>query len=101
MASKHFTIGKKVIEFEVINFGELFELSIRSNTKQDHPGFELELSLFRLSIQLHFYDIRHWNYEENRFYKNNEEIECYANLELTKEDLDEDHLNCKCNDIKK
>lgn len=43
--------------------------------KCDHAGFTFELSLFKLFfVSFIIYDNRHWNYEKNRWYLHNEEI---------------------------
>lgn len=47
-----------------------FEFSWRVRT--DHAGFQLGLGLLGYSIEFSFYDSRHWNEEENRFYNYNE-----------------------------
>jgi hypothetical protein len=41
----------------------------------NHPGFAFELNLILLSISVHLYDGRHWDYETNTWFKEPEEIE--------------------------
>lgn len=75
--SNHFKISKnKVFEIEMIFFKStifLVDLDINFN-KVDHAGPKITLGLFGLEISLHLYDTRHWNYEENRWckYENND-----------------------------
>lgn len=76
----YFKITKhKGIEFQLELLGDMPEwiiIELRSMTKQDHPGLRFEISLLKLfTFIIHFYDCRHWNYEENRFYEKGEEIE--------------------------
>lgn len=40
---------------------------------EDHAGPELHLSLLTYTFLISFYDIRHWNAEENRWYNEGEE----------------------------
>jgi hypothetical protein len=47
-----------------------FEFNWRFRT--DHAGFQLGADLLGYSIEFSFYDSRHWNEEENRFYNYNE-----------------------------
>lgn len=43
----------------------LFGFQASFNTKQDHAGFRIELTLFGLFIEFQIYDHRHWDYEAN------------------------------------
>jgi hypothetical protein len=36
-------------------------------TKQDHAGFYLEICVFGFAWVVHIFDIRSWNYDENRW----------------------------------
>lgn len=58
--------------------GEWFIFKLATRSKQDHPGFIFTFSLLKLfEFEIHFYDGRHWNYKENRFYNDGEELEEY------------------------
>jgi hypothetical protein len=61
----------KAIEIEFTDCGNLFELSLVVTTKCDHPGLRAVISLFGYNASFHFYDGRHWNYEND----------CYVNYE--------------------
>jgi len=66
----------KAIEIELTHseYDEWFEFSLRTRRKQDHGGIGFTFALLTLfTFDINFYDKRHWNYEENRWYKYNEE----------------------------
>ena len=45
--------------------GFLFGLRAR----EDHAGVDFKIGLFGWTFNIHFYDTRHWNDEEGRYYK--------------------------------
>ena len=58
-----------------------FEFSINWTNKGDHAGFTFTFAIYKLfwaSFLIH--DNRHWNYEENRWYKYGEAEEKLENL---------------------
>jgi hypothetical protein len=74
---KHFTIEKpvaknKFFEFEVgvwdnpnrSILNQMFSIT----TKGDHAGFNLYVEILGAYMTVCFYDTRHWNYEKNRWY---------------------------------
>jgi hypothetical protein len=36
--------------------------------RQSHAGLDLELGVFGYCFRINFYDNRHWNYAEGRYY---------------------------------
>ena len=58
----------KFWEIQVMKDTELIAVDFRFTTQCDHAGVELLLALFGYSINFHFYDNRHWNYEQGRYY---------------------------------
>lgn len=40
---------------------------------KDHAGPEITIGFIGITFMLALFDRRHWNYEENRWYKENEE----------------------------
>ncbi len=61
LVSKH-----KAVEAEVLKDNQgLIDLSFRATMRRDHAGAEIGIGLWKYSILLKFYDIRHWNYENN------------------------------------
>lgn len=40
----------------------------------DHAGPELEICLFSYHARIKFYDVRHWNYSENRWMTKEEQV---------------------------
>lgn len=64
---------------------EWFKLDVGTRTKQDHGGFSFTLELLScFYFNFQFYDSRHWNYEEDRWYEPGEELE---NMSITEEHL--------------
>ncbi len=74
----HFPISKKFHKyFELesqINkeFWELFKIFIHWSRKTDHAGINIHLSIMWWFIDFNIYDNRHWNDDENRFFKDGE-----------------------------
>lgn len=65
-----------------------FTLKIESREKCDHPGFFFELSLLRLfSFNFSIYDGRHWNWEEDRLFRDDEQWGHYLEDEITSDEL--------------
>jgi len=63
-----------------------FRLSLEHKIKQCHPGLIINFGLFYIfNLIFSFYDSRHWNYEENRFYHPGEEK---AQLSITRSNLE-------------
>lgn len=93
---KYFKISKhKGLEIN-LDFltDEWLTIEFLTKTKQDHPGFMFEFTLLKLfTLAIHFYDSRHWSYENNRFYKEGEELAEY-NL-TTYNDVNPRYLNIK------
>jgi len=58
----------KFIELEVCTNDSLIGFNFRWTTKCDHAGLDIQLSLLGLCLHFNFYDHRHWNYQENRYY---------------------------------
>ncbi len=57
-----------------INFLDLFRLSLQWRRKQDHAGIEFNTNLLGVDLDLNYTDIRHWNYDADRF-ETQEEID--------------------------
>jgi hypothetical protein len=55
-------------EIQVIKDTTIVDFGFRWAIRQDHAGVMLDLGLFGYSVMLHYYDTRHWNDEEGRFY---------------------------------
>lgn len=63
----------KFIELEVHTTETLIGFNFLWTIRRDHAGLDLQLSLFGLCIHFNFYDVRHWNYEQNRWKQYTEE----------------------------
>lgn len=55
-------------EAELIRDGSIIGVGFRWTIRQDHAGMMLDLSLLGYNLILQYYDTRHWNDEEGRFY---------------------------------
>jgi hypothetical protein len=67
--------GKKAVEFEIYRDTTIVSFAFRWNIRQDHAGMNLELGLFGYTVSAQYYDTRHWNEEEGRFYNYNDKGE--------------------------
>lgn len=87
--SQKIPFTEKAIEFEVFEKEEeknkedredgdwqidKWDLSFRTKKNMDHGGFDLEFSSLDSEYLFSFYDTRHWNSEEGRYYKKGEQI---------------------------
>lgn len=64
----------KFWEVQIMKSDDILAVDARVTTHCDHAGAELWVGILGYAINLHFYDNRHWNYEEGRwkFYTENE-----------------------------
>ena len=60
-------LGRREIYFDLSIFYALFHFEFRVSWMTDHAGVSLWLGLFGFDLGLHFYDTRHWDYENNRW----------------------------------
>jgi hypothetical protein len=68
-------IGKnKAWEFNGYRTNQIIDVDFNVRPKGDHAGARVMLGLLSFNVELHFYDVRHWNYTENRFYEPTEQI---------------------------
>ena len=64
--NKSRSIGKnKAVEFNGYRTNSIIDLDFDLRFRGDHAGARIMLGLFGYSVELHFYDCRHWNYETN------------------------------------
>lgn len=66
----------KALSVQVSKFeaSELFSFMVDLNWRgSDHAGPKLDIGMLGLNFMIDFYDTRHWNYEQNRWYKHGEE----------------------------
>ena len=62
----------KFWEFQLMQDDELFRIEFEWSARQDHAGVRLELGLLGYKASFSFYDSRHWNIEEGRWYRKGE-----------------------------
>lgn len=59
-------IGKnKAVEFNGYRTNYIFNVDLQFKPVGDHGGFHIMLGVFGYDVELHFYDTRHWNYDNN------------------------------------
>lgn len=63
----------KFIEVELLKDTSIVSFMFRLTTRQSHGGLYFDLGLLGYSFSFNFYDNRHWNYEDGRYFRYNEE----------------------------
>lgn len=63
----------KFIELEVLKDTSILSFMFRLSTRQSHSGLSLELGVLGYSFNFNFYDDRHWDYKQGRYYVYDEE----------------------------
>lgn len=58
----------KFWECQILKSDDIFAFDLRINFRTDHAGLDLWLGLFGYSVNCMFYDHRHWNSEEQRYF---------------------------------
>lgn len=58
----------KTVELEVTKDFTLVTFMFNWTIRQSHAGLDLELGVFGYCFRVNFYDNRHWNYAEGRYY---------------------------------
>jgi hypothetical protein len=60
----------KAIEFNGHRTGRFINVEFALRFRGDHAGARVALGLFGYEVELHFYDMRHWDYDSHTW-------ECY------------------------
>lgn len=61
LVNKHRMFSKKVIEFNVYETNSIFTVDFHLSTRSDHAGARFDIGILGYDIEVHFYDIRHWD----------------------------------------
>jgi hypothetical protein len=64
VSSKKITTHK-AIEANLYKTNAIVSINLRISIKGDHAGIQLTGGLLGYEVELHFYDTRHWDYENN------------------------------------
>lgn len=68
LASKCKMLTKyKAVEANIYCTANIIKLSLVYSSRQDHAGLQIEFGLFGYDFELHFYDIRHWDYKTHQW----------------------------------
>ena len=59
-------------EIQFDKTSDIIGFDVRYTVRQDHAGLFVSFALFGYDVIFNIYDSRHWNYEENRWYKDGE-----------------------------
>jgi hypothetical protein len=57
----------KAVEFNIYKTAIIVGLEFDWTLRQDHAGIRAELSLLGRTVELNWYDTRHWNSAANRW----------------------------------
>ena len=57
----------KSIEFNIYRSSSIFLTKFEISTRCDHAGFNIEFGFLFHEFEFNFYDIRHWDDEENKW----------------------------------
>lgn len=79
-------INTKSMKWNIFNF------NINLSRKCDHAGLYFEISSLWFDLSIRISDFRHWNWEEERYFHDGEEIRM---LEMDLEDYESDFKNNK------
>lgn len=60
-------IKNKFWEIQIMKTDDIVAFDFRVSARTDHAGLDLWLGLLGYSINLNFYDNRHWDFEENGY----------------------------------
>lgn len=84
---KNWRVGKnKSAEVQIeCDWNCLFEFTISLTRNRDHAGAEIYIGLLKHWVNFSFVDIRHWNYEENRYYNSSD----YDSMYFTREEAED------------
>lgn len=68
--SKHGSalFDNKYWEMEVERNSDLINLHIQITHRQSHAGIMLGIGVFSYGLTFNFYDSRHWDYDNNKFF---------------------------------
>lgn len=67
--SKTWKVAKnKAIEVEHLRTNILLMFDFRLSFRQDHAGVAVGIGVLGHEARVEFYDVRHWDYENNRWY---------------------------------
>jgi hypothetical protein len=70
---KYWTHKAWELQLGMFNPGTLFDLDVDARMSgHDHAGICFELTFFGIFFNAQIHDIRHWNYQENRWYTDEE-----------------------------
>ena len=61
------SIWNRGVSFDITILYALFHFEFKIEWETDHAGVRLWLGLLGFDVGLHFHDIRHWDYENNRW----------------------------------
>ena len=64
-------------EVQIVKDNTIVSFSFRFTTRTDHSGVSLEIGLLGYTAMIRYYDTRHWNEDEGRYYHYREDGSSY------------------------
>lgn len=64
----------KFLELEVLRDSSIVYFMFKLVTRQSHSGFCMELGLLGYNFGFNFYDNRHWNYIDDKYFEYGEDV---------------------------
>lgn len=64
-------------------FLDLFNLEVQRTYNQDHAGWRVEIKILGLDIYYTYHDIRHWDYDNDKWEEYNNKPKCPEKDECT------------------
>ena len=58
-------ILSKAWEVNIYRTANILNIVCTVNSRRDHAGIRLEVGLLGYEIELHLYDVRHWDYQKD------------------------------------
>jgi len=63
----------RFLEFQLMDSSKFIGIDMSVSDKEDHAGLNINLALFGYEFDINFRDSRHWNYDENRWFRYDED----------------------------
>lgn len=64
-------------EIQITKDNTIVSISFRWSMWRDHAGMSLDIGLLGYTVSAQYYDTRHWNEEEGRYYIYDKNGNCY------------------------
>ncbi len=55
--------SKKAVEFNVYKTNSILAVELNFSSRRDHAGLRFDIGFLGYDVELHLYDVRHWDRE--------------------------------------